>query len=502
MDIVERWGIFEVRLEGTKRGNPFVECWISGEFESEYEHKKVSGFYDGDGIYLIRFMPSFTGEYQYRIYGNFSDNEYNGKFSVISNSGNNHGPVHVAAQYHFSYEDGKPYYQIGTTCYAWLHQKDEMQRKTLDTLKEGYFNKIRFCIFPKHYDYNLYEPETYPYIGTPCSIVGITKENFNTYSPSNPENRWDFNRFNPIHFQNIEKQIQSLQELGIEADIILFHPYDRWGFSQMSMEENLLYLSYVVARLSAYRNVWWSLANEYDLCTAKSMQDWEQIADHIVKEDPYHRLRSIHNCKSLYDFTRPWVTHCSIQRNEIIVSAANTKRWREQYGKPVVLDEVGYEGDLNYFWGNLTAEEMVRLFWVAAVRGGYCGHGETYRNDQNELWWSHGGKLFGESARRLKFLHQILEEVPGLGLRPANLPQWEDNAATAEHSAYEGRYYLCYTDRYRPGFREFYFDDTTEFSVDVIDTWQMTIEYKGTYNGKFQIDLPGRPYILVRINKK
>lgn len=29
--------------------------------------------------------------------------------------------------------------------------------------------------------------------------------------------------------------------MGIEADIIIFHPYDRWGFENMGHENNLFY---------------------------------------------------------------------------------------------------------------------------------------------------------------------------------------------------------------------------------------------------------------------
>lgn len=501
MTTIERWGVYEFRTNGISDGNPFVEQFIQGDFNSPYEKKRVTGFYDGNGVYVIRFMPSFVGRYHYSICGSFSEQTYEGEFQVVSNQGKNHGPVEVVNQYHFSYADNTPFHQIGTTCYAWTHQEKSMQERTIETLRDTPFNKLRFCIFPKHYDYNLYEPVSYPYEGSPCSINGITKENFESYLPSNPENQWDFYRFCPSHFQQIENRIKQLGDSGIEADLILFHPYDRWGFSQMGEEADLLYVRYVVARFSAYRNVWWSLANEYDLCTAKTIKDWERIADTIVKEDPYHHLRSIHNCKNIYDFTKPWITHCSIQRTEIYTSAAKTKEWREQYKKPVILDEVGYEGNINYFWGNLTAEEMVRLFWAATVRGGYCGHGETYLHPDNKLWWSHGGILYGESSSRLQFLLTVLQDVPGGRLKPANLRRWDDNVATAECPDYEGKYYLCYTDRYRPGFREFEFEKNKSYEVEVLDTWNTTIEYRGIYTGKFYIELPSRPYMAIRIRQ-
>lgn len=496
---VERWGCLELTFQGKEFENAFVEGTIKGTFSCPWENKTLEGFYDGKGIYKIRFMPSFISEYSYEIAGSFSDETYTGCFQVTEPSLNNHGPVKVANQFHFTYMDGTPYYELGTTCYAWVHQPVSMQEQTLQTLKEAPFNKIRFCIFPKHYDYNLYEPITYPYEGYPCGIEGINRENFMEFLPSNTENRWDYTRFNPEHFRMIENRIKDLNELGIEADIILFHPYDRWGFSEMGREHDLFYIRYVMARFSTYRNVWWSLANEYDLCTGKSVEDWECIAETIVRYDPYQRLRSIHNCKHIYDFTKPWITHCSIQRTEIYISAANTKSWREQFGKPIVLDEVGYEGDINYNWGNLTSEEMVRLFWTATVRGGYCGHGETYVKEDNKLWWSHGNVLYGESPIRLAFLHQILTEVPGLGLDPAGMKKWDDNAATAAHPKYRDRYYLFYTGNSRPSFREFSFAPDKRYHVEVIDTWNMTIEDRGIFSGKFYIDLPGRQFMALRI---
>lgn len=38
----------------------------------------------------------------------------------------------------------------------------------------------------------------------------------------------------------------------------------------MPREDNLIYLDYLIRRLAAFPNVWWSLANEYDLCGAKT----------------------------------------------------------------------------------------------------------------------------------------------------------------------------------------------------------------------------------------
>jgi hypothetical protein len=147
---------------------------------------------------------------------------------------------------------------------------------------------------------------------------------------------------------------------------------------------------------------------------------------------------------------------------------------------------------------------MVRRFWEAACRGGYAGHGETYLNSDHILWWSHGGTLHGESPERFRFLHKILSETPGTGLTPLKC-SWDEVAATVEGTAESWKkvhdYYLYYYSFMRPSFREFYYDDCSSFEVEVIDTWEMTIDNKGIFTGKFMIELPGKEYMAVRVRK-
>ena len=506
MKQTERWGVFELTLPGRTEGNPFTDYEIRGVFTCAEEEKEIKGFYDGDGYYVIRFMPSYEGTYSYRVFGSFSDAVTEGEFQATAPAADNHGPVHVANTYHFAYADGTPYYSIGTTCYVWALQSDERIRETLETLRESAFNKIRFCVLPKHYDYNLNEPRSYPYEGTPMDSSVLTSDNFMSFSGAAEGNHWDFYRFNPSHFRHLEWCIQELGKMGIEADIIVMHPYDRWGFSTRQPDQDDLYWRYVLARFSAYRNVWWSLANEYDLLREKTAEDWERYAQIIQAEDPYEHPRSIHNCFAFYDHTRPWITHCSLQRQDLYRTAENTDLWREQFGKPCVLDETAYEGNIQHGWGNITGEEMVRRFWEAFVRGGYPGHGETVMTPDFDgvLWWSHGGKLKGESHKRFKFLHEIMCETPGLGLRPYEKKGWDEIAAVPENTPADGSpkdYYLYYFSFMRPSFRDFYFDDETKYRVRVLDTWNMTAEDCGVHQGKFRIQLPGRQYMAVQIRK-
>src|SRR6266567_343224 len=487
---VEQWGIFELELAGPATGNPFQEVEFGAQFTHKHRSITVDGFYDGDGVYRVRFMPDTPGGWSYRTQSNSQTlSNKQGTFNCTpAASGCNHGPVRVANMYHFAYADGTPYKQIGTTCYAWTHQGDQLEEQTLATLREAPFNKLRMCVFPKSYDYNHNEPEFYPF---PLLSRGSSESGrFWEQQPSG----WSFDtsRFEPAFFRHLEQRVGDLQKLGIEADIILFHPYDRWGFIRMDAETDDRYLRYVVARLAAYRNVWWSMANEYDLMRYKTMADWDRFFRIVQEHDPYQHLRSIHNCLAFYDHAKPWVTHLSVQPTRWL-DVRQTRIWREQFRKPVVVDECGYEGNISPHWGSLSAQEMVHRFWVGTVNGGYVGHGETYLDLEDILWWAKGGALHDRSAPRLAFLRRILEDSPAAGLDPVDglhLPWSEFSSVGKPH-----HYYLTYFGPHQPAQVEVHVPEGEQYRGEVIDTWNMTVTpLEEAIVDSAEVRLPGKPY--------
>ena len=96
--------------------------------------------------------------------------------------------------------------------------------------------------------------------------------------------------------------------------------------------------------------------------------------------------------------------------------------WQKKvYGKPIVWDEVCYEGNIPEEFGNISGEEMTRRFWEAVTRGAYCTHGETYDRDDEVLWWAKGGRLHGTSPARIAFLRAIWRAGHAPGKRQENL---------------------------------------------------------------------------------
>ena len=114
-EATEQWGLWEIGIPGPSEGNPFTEQTVKATISGKNEIKEIYGFYDGEGRYKVRFMPSFQGDYEFQITSSFGTEE-SGKFHVTEPSEGNHGPVRVAGTWHFAYEDGMPYYSVGTTC--------------------------------------------------------------------------------------------------------------------------------------------------------------------------------------------------------------------------------------------------------------------------------------------------------------------------------------------------------------------------------------------------
>ncbi|HEY4329434.1 MAG TPA: DUF5060 domain-containing protein, partial [Phycisphaerae bacterium] len=200
---VERWGTYEMTLKGPEDGNPFVDVTLSAKFTQGNKSVMAAGFYDGAGVYKVRFMPSIEGAWHYETTSNRPElSGKSGDFTCTKASAGGHGPVAVHDMYHFAYADGTRYFELGTTCYGWTQQTDALQEMTVATLKESPFNKIRLCVLNKTYKPG--ENGMYPFAGPPT--------------------RLDFTRFNPAYFQNLEKRVGQLRDLGIEADLILFHP--------------------------------------------------------------------------------------------------------------------------------------------------------------------------------------------------------------------------------------------------------------------------------------
>ena len=100
---------------GSQAAVDLTAVFTNGGYERE-----VRGFYAGNGVYKIRFLPEEAGVYSYRVSGIVSD-----AGQIICEPSDEHGFVKTEGC-HFAYADGSRYAPFGTTVYALAHQPDDL----------------------------------------------------------------------------------------------------------------------------------------------------------------------------------------------------------------------------------------------------------------------------------------------------------------------------------------------------------------------------------------
>ena len=502
---MRQYEIYERSFRGEEPQGSFVSVPVEAVFsltaeDGTQDTKTVQGFYAGNGLYKVRFLPEQAGTYTWQVTGAVAGEGQ----EVCEPALPDRKGVVRAKETDFIFADGSFFKPVGTTIYALAHQKKDLIRRTMESLKKAPFNKVRHCVFPKFYDYNKEDPELFAF-------------------EKDDEGNWNVDRPCFAFWDHLEQVITELSEMGIQSDLILFHPYDKWGFSQLTREECLTYLDYLLKRLSAFPDLWWSMANEFDLMYGRAPEDWFVFEEFITAHDPCRHLLSNHNCFSFYDFTRPDITHCCVQTTQLESAAM----WLEKYRKPLLYDECCYEGNLPMAWGNISGFEMVHRFWQGCTAGAYVTHGEVFLDEHDILWWAKGGVLKGKSPERIAFLRRFLEELPGT-LKPWKMPPWpmpemgymskgpmdlfrrlHESMPPEQKEAMRVKEEPCRGHIGEEVFLEYFgheccaearwiLPEEHTYRIEVIDVWNMTREMIGTgVNGKYIPSLPGREGIAL-----
>jgi hypothetical protein len=173
------------------------------------------------------------------------------------------------------------------------------------------------------------------------------------------------------------------------------------------------YVRYVVARLASFRNVWWSLANEFDLMEQKTDADWDRLFQIVQHDDPSNHLRSVHHSQRMYDPSKPCLTHLSVQNGIACggfrpggdLPAARAQAGRLRRGEvrgqqPQALGPAQRRGA-----GPALLDRHDR-------RPPTSAHGEIFMRDDRQTWLRKGGVLARREPKRIGFLKQILSTAP------------------------------------------------------------------------------------------
>lgn len=428
---------------GTVRQWDLVELDVTGTDATEamFTHPDrwaVAEAVQVGGRRLIRFAPAEIGRWEYTVTGPQGGPEGTGQFECLAADGDQPGPVRVRGT-RFVHADGGAHHPLGTTA-LWWHRQDAQERAgTLAALARSPFTGVRMSVLPP----------------------GATQ--------------WP----GPAELDELETAVLALRETGFQAELVLFQTGGltpgRPGWTE--------YLNEVVHRFAPYRNVWWCLALDADRSEVDG-HVWDEALRLIAEADHGHRPLTIH-AGPRFDFGRRLLSHASV-REDTQLEAIDPVR---AFAKPALRD-VGTEGNLPTRTGGRTADELVSHAWWALVGGSYFWHAEEFAEHS---WSRHGGRLDGQAGARLQFLADVLAGAPGDLTR-------DPEESTTFTLCQPGQYYLQYHGLHRYSTRTYTLPDDAEFTVELLDTWDMTIErLPGTVSGEFVLDLPRRPNLAVRI---
>ena len=396
------YGIYEKELRlGAAAGNPF-DLRVRGVFACGGRRTSVDGFYDGDGTWRLRFMPTAVGRWQVSVY---VDDRPGERAAFDCEPSDLPGPLRVDPEHphHFRHEDGTRLYVMGNTAYnavcACRNDRSAFLR-FLDYYVERRFNWFRFFL----------QQTTWPTSGGVIWPFGGT--------PEEP----DFTTFSLDTFRHAETVVRELAARRAIASVILLHPHDE--SLQKSGSERVAvcarYIRYAVARLGACWNVVWNLANEWQRGKLFTYDEMDELGRLLHAVDPCQRLTACHHYGRFEFHESEWTDMSSLQARGTPFENNRFILQNRFFGKPVLNEEYGYEGD-NHSPPN-DPDNVRRDHWAIALAGGYGTYGDKTKGPKIAVYFS---SLLEDAVGtavpdQLRHLQAFFSEIPWWTMEPAN----------------------------------------------------------------------------------
>jgi hypothetical protein len=379
---VEQYQAHDFVFRAAAVGNPF-DVELAGEFTGPGGARlRVPGFYDGEGVWKIRFSPTHLGEWSLRTTSSLA--ELNGKaetgiLCVSNRHPNIHGVLKVDAAHphHFVYEDGTRYFLLGYEAdWLWAPGMKDPDRKLMhrliDLMAARGFNHVLVNVYAydtswapgKSCEYDYGPAEMYPWEGT--------------------NQQPDHSRLNPRFFQLYDGMMEALRDQGIVAHVMLKVYNKKVNWPPEGSKEEERYFHYVVARYQAYGNLVWDFSKESYKEKDKALQS--RLLDLVRRVDAYQHLTTAHD-DDAYEWNPELSRNIDFRTDQQHSHYAEMIRFdRARRACPILNAEFGYE----YGVENLpNPKHPNQCDWQELLRRAYHiyfagGYGVYYYN--NTAW--------------------------------------------------------------------------------------------------------------------
>ncbi|MHB1308599.1 MAG: DUF5060 domain-containing protein [Limisphaerales bacterium] len=393
-DIVDCYDFLEVTLNvpAPQARNPFTDVTVDATFAQPGELQiRVDGFCDSaDGsVFRVRFMPSRAGTYDYTVNYRQGAGAESHQGRLVARDAKRRGIVRVDPEFpsHFQWEGTKErFFWNGTTAYWLAGWDDETIGRIVDRFDRLKVTRVRAALSGRVKDGRAWFENVLP-----TSNFSFLLSPWVSKDPASVENPGhDVTRFNVEYWRKWDRLLAQARSKSLAVSVIFYvdgaRPgVDPFGKAGMGGPDEQRYYRYAVARLAAFGNVMWDVANEY-----RHFRDeaWAEKMGAFVKQcDPYDHLTSTHGHGDFRFGASPWADFAMYQSWDEAGGYDFMLKNREAQARtgrviPQINEEYGYEDHYPKGWGGdrvapaRSAESRVRLAWEICLAGGYQTTGE------------------------------------------------------------------------------------------------------------------------------
>lgn len=364
---------FSIRTESVP-GNPFdaelaVEAAGPGGMRL-----RVPGFYDGDGVWKIRFSPARPGRWRLRSVSPVAAlNGREWELEAQPAPAHLHGRLRIRpdAPRHLAWEDGTPFFLMGYEAdWLWAAGQDDPERKRLHQLVRSLDRHGFNYVFV-----NVYAHDTRWCPGR-VNEWDVAPSRLFPWEGSN--DRPDHSRLNPAFFKEWDAMMDALHRRGIAVHVMLkvYNKFVNWP--EAGSDADLRFFRYVSARYQAYPNVVWDVSKEAFKEPSKSYL--ARMISVLRGSDAYQHLVALHDDDEFFwDPATRGLTDFRVDQEHRIDWAELARFDRALAERPVVNAEFGYELGVENLpthanVNQVDGRELARRAYTLYFQGAYAAY--------------------------------------------------------------------------------------------------------------------------------
>jgi hypothetical protein len=365
---VGRWERFETVVRNSRNyQDPFADVVLKAVY-TRPDGSKVDfqGFYDGGGIWRIRFMPDMLGLWRYEA--TFSDGQpgVSGKYRCVKSGVRGMISSFQDNPVWFGFKDNGPVlvrsFHVGDRFFA--ENFPASQRKV-------------FLDWAQQQGYNMLSVASH-YLNRRTEGRGAGWQTPNLWNTKNQKP-------NPGEYRRMEAIIDELAR----RRIIVFPFAGFFGRDSnypTKPKEQSLYIRYTLARIGPYWNVMFNLAGPEPLLGGRGFLrgDLDRLGEEIKRVDPFGHLLSIHNRTGDDQFAqKAYTSYITLQGPKTTDRSRLSRGLLKNlhHSKPLYAQETLWANNKNH--PKYSLEDLRKNAWVLMMSGAGLNFAENNGNSSS-----------------------------------------------------------------------------------------------------------------------